>query len=121
MGFFPHCQSYVPKVRPSRSNEEFVSKLLDGRWALPSPDTKIHQITLSPPQVRSRGGPFDYTPLFNNTQPAFGDDMMAKDEQNSSFYIVRDDLLHPLVNGNKARKLDGLLPLIEDHSVTDVV
>ncbi|KAE8023581.1 hypothetical protein FH972_009259 [Carpinus fangiana] len=111
-------QSCVPKVRPS--SEEFVSKLLDRRWALPSPDTKIHQIMLSPPQVRSRGGPFGYTSLLNNTQPAFGDGMMAKDEKNPSFYIVRDDLLHPLVNGNKARKLDGLLPLIEDHSVTDV-
>jgi D-cysteine desulfhydrase len=98
-----------------------VSKLLDRRWALPSPDTKIHQIMLSPQQVRSRGGPFGYTSLLNNTQPAFGDGMMVKDEQNPSFYIVRDDLLHPLVNGNKARKLDGLLPLIEDHSVTDVV
>lgn len=98
-----------------------MSKLLDRRWALPSPDTKIHQIMLSPPQVRSRGGPFSYTSLLNNTQPAFGDGMMGKDEHNPSFYIVRDDLLHPLVNGNKARKLDGLLPLIEDHSVTDVV
>nr|XP_025682906.1 D-cysteine desulfhydrase 2, mitochondrial isoform X3 [Arachis hypogaea] len=37
------------------------------------------------------------------------------------FYVVRDDLLHSLINGNKARKLDGLIPLIEDHSVTDVV
>ncbi|KAG6654888.1 hypothetical protein CIPAW_05G176800 [Carya illinoinensis] len=74
-------QGCVPKAKPN--GEEFVSKLLDRRWALPNPDTKIHQ-----------------------------------DDQNPSFYIVRDDLLHPLVNGNKARKLDGLLPLIEDHSVT---
>jgi len=108
MGFLvPHCQSCVPKVRPS--SEEFVS------------DTKIHQTVLSSPQVRSRDGPFGYTSLLNNTQPAFGDGMMAKDEQNPSFYVVRDDLLHPLVNGNKARKLDGLLPLIEEHTVTDVV
>jgi D-cysteine desulfhydrase len=120
MGFLvPHCQSCVPKVRPS--SEEFVSKFLDRRWALPSPDTKIHQTVLSSPQVRSRDGPFGYTSLLNNTQPAFGDGMMAKDEQNPSFYVVRDDLLHPLVNGNKARKLDGLLPLIEEHTVTDVV
>ncbi|KAG6654889.1 hypothetical protein CIPAW_05G176800 [Carya illinoinensis] len=77
-------QGCVPKAKPN--GEEFVSKLLDRRWALPNPDTKIHQ-----------------------------------DDQNPSFYIVRDDLLHPLVNGNKARKLDGLLPLIEDHSVSDVV
>ncbi|MBA0834565.1 hypothetical protein Goarm_006907, partial [Gossypium armourianum] len=47
--------------------------------------------------------------------------MMLYENQGLSFYIVRDDLLHPFVNGNKARKLDGLLPLIEDHGVTDVV
>ncbi|KAM4120493.1 hypothetical protein ACJW30_03G136500 [Castanea mollissima] len=103
------------------SSEEFASKLLDRRWALPGPDTKIHQIMLSQSQERDKGGPFGNISMLNNTQPSFGDDMIAKNDQNSSFYIVRDDLLHPFVNGNKARKLDGLLPLIEDHSVTDVV
>lgn len=76
---------------------------------------------LSQSQELDRGGPFGNISMLNNTQPSFGDDMIAKNEQNSSFYIVRDDLLHPFVNGNKARKLDGLLPHIEDHSVTDVV
>ncbi|CAA0814112.1 D-cysteine desulfhydrase 2- mitochondrial [Striga hermonthica] len=46
---------------------------------------------------------------------------MSKMNQSPSFYVVRDDLLHPLVNGNKARKLDALLPLLEDNAVTDVV
>lgn len=46
---------------------------------------------------------------------------MMKERQGPSFYVVRDDLLHPLVNGNKARKLDGLLPLVEDYRVTDVL
>ncbi|XP_030960810.1 D-cysteine desulfhydrase 2, mitochondrial isoform X1 [Quercus lobata] len=109
----------VPKVK--LSSEEFASKLLDRRWALPSPDTKIHQIMLSQARVRDRGGPFGNRSMLNNTQPSFVDDMVSKNDQNPSFYIVRDDLLHPFVNGNKARKLDGLLPIIEDHSVTDVV
>ncbi|KAG2708040.1 hypothetical protein I3843_05G157700 [Carya illinoinensis] len=112
-------QGCVPKAKPN--GEEFVSKLLDRRWALPNPDTKIHQVMFPATKVGHRGGPFSYASLLNNTQPSFGDDMMLKDDQNPSFYIVRDDLLHPLVNGNKARKLDGLLPLIEDHSVSDVV
>ncbi|KAF5450182.1 hypothetical protein F2P56_030553 [Juglans regia] len=112
-------QGCVPKAKAN--GEEFVSKLLDRRWALPNPDTKIHQVMFPPTKVGHRGGPFSYASLLNNTQPSFGDDMMLKDDQNPSFYIVRDDLLHPLVNGNKARKLDGLLPLIEDHSVSDVV
>ena len=114
----PYCQG-VPKMK--LSSEEFASKLLDRRWALPSPDTKIHQIMLSQARLRDRGGPFGNRSMLNNTQPSFGDDMVAKNDQNPSFYIVRDDLLHPFVNGNKARKLDGLLPIIEDHSVTDVV
>lgn len=35
--------------------------------------------------------------------------------------IVRDDLLHPVAGGNKARKLDGLVPAIEKAGVTNVV
>ncbi|KAK4402699.1 D-cysteine desulfhydrase 2, mitochondrial [Sesamum angolense] len=46
---------------------------------------------------------------------------MKKNQSFPSFYVVRDDLLHPLVNGNKARKLDALLPLLEDYDATDVV
>ncbi|KAK6930918.1 hypothetical protein RJ641_002711 [Dillenia turbinata] len=46
---------------------------------------------------------------------------MENNTQMSSFYVVRDDLLHQLVNGNKARKLDALFPLLEDHLVTDVL
>lgn len=38
-----------------------------------------------------------------------------------SFYVVRDDLLHPVLNGNKARKLDAIMPLLQESSVTDVV
>ena len=101
----PYCQG-VPKVK--LSSEEFASKLLDRR-SLPSPDTKIHQIMLSQARLRDRGGPFGNRSMLNNTQPSFGDDMVAKNDQNPSFYIVRDDLLHPYVNGNNARKLDGLL------------
>ncbi|RVX04287.1 D-cysteine desulfhydrase 2, mitochondrial [Vitis vinifera] len=57
----------------------------------------------------------------SDTHPSLGHGTADNCNQDPSFYVVRDDLLHPLVNGNKARKLDGLLPLVEDHSVTDVV
>lgn len=101
------------------SGEEFVSKLLDRRWTLQSPDAKIHQIMLSASKVASQEGrPLTNISLWNNTNPCFSHAMLEKDD---SFFIVRDDLLHPLINGNKARKLDGLIPLLEDHSVTDVV
>ncbi|EYU30600.1 hypothetical protein MIMGU_mgv1a007463mg [Erythranthe guttata] len=55
----------------------------------------------------------------NFTQPCLNE--VKKNQSFPSFYVVRDDLLHPLVNGNKARKLDALLPLLEDNAVTDVV
>ncbi|KAF8399825.1 hypothetical protein HHK36_015697 [Tetracentron sinense] len=97
----------------------FMLELLDRRWALLSPDTKIHQVTLSDMKTQHGGGPlFSFS---NNIRPCLGEDMMEKNKQDTSFYVLRDDLLHPLVNGNKARKLDGLLPLLEDHSITDVV
>lgn len=57
----------------------------------------------------------------NIMNPSLGNEMMKVGCQDSSFYIVRDDLIHPLINGNKARKLDALLPLLEGHSITDVV
>nr|XP_011457423.1 PREDICTED: D-cysteine desulfhydrase 2, mitochondrial [Fragaria vesca subsp. vesca] len=101
------------------SKDEFVSKLLDRRWTLPSPDARIHQIMLSTSKVQPQPGrPLSDISFWNNTNPCFSDAMAEKDD---SFFIVRDDLLHPLINGNKARKLDALIPLVEDHSVTDVV
>ncbi|KAL2337259.1 hypothetical protein Fmac_011705 [Flemingia macrophylla] len=86
--------------------EEFTQKLLNRRWTLPSPETKIHQL------IHTQGPTF-----LLNTHPSFHVD---SNKQSKHFYIVRDDLLHPLVNGNKARKLDALLPLLHHCSVTDV-
>lgn len=50
-----------------------------------------------------------------------GDIIKAKKRKDKLFFVLRDDLLHPLINGNKARKLDALLPVLGDHGVTDVV
>lgn len=97
---------------------DFVSKLLDRKWALPAPDAKIHQIVFSSNEVAEPGKALSDVSFSNNTNPSF---MMSKNDQEPSFFVVRDDLLHPLINGNKARKLDALIPLVEDHSVTDVV
>lgn len=80
---------------------------------MPTPETKIHQVFH---RHGSNGRNF-----LLNTHPTFADANVEMDKQRKQFYIVRDDLLHPLINGNKARKLDGLLPLLQDYSVTDVV
>ncbi|EXB82468.1 Putative 1-aminocyclopropane-1-carboxylate deaminase [Morus notabilis] len=117
-GELPHTQQGVAEVK--FSGEEFVAKLLDRRWTLPVPDAKIQQILLSAKNGYGTLGGYlsNDVSLLNNAN--LGPRMM-EDNQEPSFYIVRDDLLHPLVNGNKSRKLDALLPLVEDHSVTDVV
>ncbi|KAK9809211.1 hypothetical protein WJX72_011493 [[Myrmecia] bisecta] len=39
----------------------------------------------------------------------------------SAFWIVRDDLLHPVIQANKMRKLDSLLPKLIQDGATDVV
>jgi hypothetical protein len=35
--------------------------------------------------------------------------------------VIHDDLLHPILGGNKLRKLDALLPTLQADGVTDVV
>ncbi|KAJ9176280.1 hypothetical protein P3X46_011612 [Hevea brasiliensis] len=113
------CSQALSEVK--LSSEDLISNMLNRKWMLRIPDTKLHQIMLSPLQGRHRDGTFGKISFVNKAYPYFGDHVMEKDRQHPSFYVVRDDLLHPLVNGNKARKLDGLLPLLVDHSVTDVV
>lgn len=112
--WFPSTCQGVPKV--NLSGEELMSKLLNQRWTLHSPDTKIHQVMLSSLKTTQSGR----ISLWNNSNPLLGPNMIEHNQE-SSFYIVRDDLLHPLVNGNKSRKLDMLLPLLQDNLVTDVV
>lgn len=103
------------------SLEESMLKLIDRRWALEIPDTKVHQITIAMKQTSARSGIFGNMDFSMNASPELGDSVMDEGCKDASFYVVRDDLLHPFVNGNKARKLDALLPIIEDCSATDVV
>ncbi|CAL0333122.1 unnamed protein product [Lupinus luteus] len=98
----------VSKAKVTR--EEFIEKVLNRKWTLQSPESKIHQLIHTNP-----------TTFLLNNNPAFGNDAMIMNNKGNNFYIVRDDLLHPLINGNKARKLDALLPIIQHYSVTDVV
>ncbi|KVI05648.1 1-aminocyclopropane-1-carboxylate deaminase/D-cysteine desulfhydrase [Cynara cardunculus var. scolymus] len=117
------CSSINPQVicKSNSSKEEFMSKILDRRWTLINPDTKVHHIRVSSLQTQQHCGPLENFSFSNNPHPSLGENVKEWHNDQSSFYIVRDDLLHPLVNGNKARKLDALLPLVEDHLGTDVV
>lgn len=107
---------------PKFSRIELVTRLLDRRWALSSPGSPIHEVTISGNgSSRQLGGELWGSTFRCNPRPSYGDDLERKTRQHPSFYVVRDDLLHPLVNGNKARKLDAVLPLLEDNDITDVV
>ncbi|KAH0923897.1 hypothetical protein HID58_023915 [Brassica napus] len=110
--FAVNAKSNLHHFHSSQAELESVSKLLDRKWGLQSPAAPIHQISVSSTQGIGK------LSFLNNTRPRLGDEVSKK---RSSFYILRDDLLHPLVNGNKARKLDALLPLLQDHKVTDLV
>ncbi|XP_059278083.1 D-cysteine desulfhydrase 2, mitochondrial isoform X2 [Lycium ferocissimum] len=121
-----HCASSSPNglkeaLKSNLPKEEYVSRFLKRKWTLRSPDTKINQIMISKDGLQQGGENLGKLSFLNNPQPVMGDQVMRNNRQEPSFYVVRDDLLHPLVNGNKARKLDALLPLLEDSSVTDVV
>ncbi|XP_074309976.1 D-cysteine desulfhydrase 2, mitochondrial isoform X2 [Silene latifolia] len=72
-------------------------------------------------QSQMKSGVFSDVNFSINAHPKLGEACMDESYKCPSFYVVRDDLLHPLANGNKARKLDALLPMIEDFSGTDVV
>ncbi|KAJ1688328.1 hypothetical protein LUZ63_019718 [Rhynchospora breviuscula] len=85
-----------------------ISDLLSNTtWHLPSPSTPIHTIS-----VAHDRGHFSYSNLLDGE---------GRTSPTARFHVARDDLLHPLANGNKARKLDALLPLLRAYSATDVV
>jgi hypothetical protein len=71
--------------------------LLDREWLLPDPATKLKEVYLEEePRAGKRSGTL-------------------------SFYVIRDDLLHPIMGGNKLRKLDAIIPFFQGHGITDVV
>ncbi|KAJ3669546.1 hypothetical protein LUZ60_011496 [Juncus effusus] len=83
-----------------------ISELLSNTdWFLPSPSTQIHTVSVSPHLS------------FSKVLEGDGKESPV----GSCFHVVRDDLLHPLANGNKSRKLDALLPILRQCSATDVV
>ncbi|KAF5175196.1 D-cysteine desulfhydrase 2 protein [Thalictrum thalictroides] len=107
--------------RENPSVKTVMTELLDRRWTLTSPESKIHKISLLNIEAQHRGEHSLGVTFSNDTLPTLGLNVMETQKRDPFFYIVRDDLLHPLTNGNKARKLDALIPLVEDHSATDVV
>uniref|UniRef100_A0A0E0JMT6 Tryptophan synthase beta chain-like PALP domain-containing protein n=1 Tax=Oryza punctata TaxID=4537 RepID=A0A0E0JMT6_ORYPU len=97
-----------------------VANLLSAtEWMLPSPATQVHTISVLP--SHSPPSPPHHFSFSNLTTAPKRNGGHGHEEGSPRFEVVRDDLLHPLANGNKARKLDALLPLLRRRGATDVV
>ncbi|KAK3165162.1 hypothetical protein QOZ80_1AG0029720 [Eleusine coracana subsp. coracana] len=98
-----------------------VANLLSStEWMLPSPATQVHTVSVLP----SHSPSFRHEFAFSNLAPSLRNGASGKgggELGSPRFHVVRDDLLHPLANGNKARKLDALLPLLRRRGATDIV
>ncbi|OEL35523.1 putative D-cysteine desulfhydrase 2, mitochondrial [Dichanthelium oligosanthes] len=96
-----------------------VANLLSAtEWMLPSPASQVHTISVLPSHSPAPRHEF----AFSNLTTSLGNGGGKGGEAGSPrFHVVRDDLLHPLANGNKARKLDALLPLLRRRGATDIV
>ncbi|KAJ6826200.1 putative D-cysteine desulfhydrase 2, mitochondrial [Iris pallida] len=116
---------FSPKLPLSSSSSSSIhsSSLLDvlnREWMLPSPSTHIHKVSLK----KEPGSGFfscSNDPNPNLLLLLHGRGGGGGEAGPGFFYVVRDDLLHPLVNGNKSRKLDALLPILQRHSATHTV
>nr|CAB3478023.1 unnamed protein product [Digitaria exilis] len=98
-----------------------VANLLSAtEWMLPSPASQVHTIAVLP----SHSPTPHHELTFSNLTTSLGNGGgggKGGEAGGARFHVVRDDFLHPLANGNKARKLDALLPLLRRHGATDLV
>ena len=60
--------------------------------------------------------PFSLTSLFAQIRT-----VRRSGGDNHDLRIIQDDLLHPILGGNKLRKLDALMPDLGASGVTDLV
>ena len=85
-------------VESGHGRGEHLQQILDRSWLLPSAATKTTTVFETDGVLRT-----------GQAQGA------------GCFHVIRDDLLHPVMGGNKLRKLDALIPILQAHGVTDVV
>lgn len=103
-------QRFLGGVSNTCRDSEVLAQILNRRWLLSRPDTRIQPVLVS------------CRPADDNLQSLrFSSCREPTQENNGVLYIIRDDLLHPVMGGNKLRKLDALLPLLHSASVTDVI
>lgn len=100
-------------LRLLETYEPVLNQMLSRDWLLSSPDSSLFRIVLP---IRSNG-----SDVFSAIKETRKEGIFSSNGDEGVFWILRDDLLHPLMGGNKLRKLDALLPLLEANNVTDVL
>ncbi|KAG2501838.1 hypothetical protein HYH03_000336 [Edaphochlamys debaryana] len=112
----PH-RSEVPSLRTGSSPSSALNRvgafLSRRRWLRPTPDTPVQWVQPRPPVTTPGGGRDVLLDGFSAGGGAGG--------SGTGFYLLRDDLLHPVLGGNKVRKLDALLPELVDQGATHLV
>ncbi|CAM6096302.1 unnamed protein product [Calypogeia fissa] len=99
-----------------------VDSLLERRWLLEQPSTKMSKVLINSTKPSGSELPEHLGQRqFNLQGMTPGMVELGKESDGPMFYVIRDDLLHPLLGGNKLRKLDALLPILEDCKATDVI
>lgn len=106
-----------------------VEKLLSRPWLMPQPGTEITKISIediSEATVRPRLESSSRGRILHGLreESRYSNAQNARFEHRGDspeFHIVRDDLLHPLLGGNKLRKMDALIPELQRLGASDVV
>lgn len=107
-----------PPLALAAGGRTVASFLSAKEWMLPSPATQVHTVSVLPSQSPTTRHEFTFSNLTTSLRNGGGNGV---ETGNPKFQVVRDDLLHPLANGNKARKLDALLPVLRHCGATDIV
>lgn len=121
--FFCSSSELVVEAREGTSTRRAeVERLLKRRWLLEQPSTTISRVLLSSTKASELELPEHLGQReFSLQSMAPGIVELGKESNGHVFYVIRDDLLHPLLGGNKLRKLDALLPVLEEVKATDVI
>lgn len=89
-----------------------LSALLSREWLLEKPDSQVVHT-----RVSSQCSTVPHLPL----TLCCGLQLRQVTFSTNKLTVVQDDLLHPVLGGNKLRKLDGLLPEVKGTGCTDLV
>ena len=110
------CVCLRTRHHATRCATSHVEQLLRRDWMLERPDAQAGSCTKAS-LLMSEGS----TPVQCTLACCLQIRKVCGDSGAGSFLVVQDDLLHPVLGGNKCRKLDALMPSMVQEGVTHVV